>query len=119
MLRTWISSIVAHANILPLVAAPVTATHGTAAILAVAAAACLVSPRDVVQLPALRFKSFALFDCPVVHQAESAGTTSGGAVAVARETGCKCKQVNTPLVLGGCSLALNLNLILHSVYKDM
>ena len=45
---------VAHAPALPLVAAPI-----------FAAVAVLLSPLDVVQLPALEFINFALFDCRV------------------------------------------------------
>ena len=52
---------VAHAPALPLVAAPI-----------FAAVAVLLSPLDVVQLPALEFINFALFDCLVVFVAELA-----------------------------------------------
>ena len=57
---TWISP-VAHTAALSLIAAaPVAAARG-----ATAAVAVLVSPLDVVQLRALKFKHFALFDCLV------------------------------------------------------
>ena len=66
---TWISP-VAHTAALSLVAASIAAAYGAAA----AAAAVLVSPLDVVQLRALKFKSFALFDCLLVLWVELAAT---------------------------------------------
>ena len=79
LLRTWISS-VAHAAALPLlVAAPVAATHCAAFSESAVAALLLVSPLDVVQLRALKFKIFAFFDCLMtacllVFRADRAGT---------------------------------------------
>ena len=63
---------VAHTAALSLDAAADAATNG--AIPASAAVAVLVSPLDVVQLRALKFKHFALFDCLVVLWAEPAAS---------------------------------------------